>query len=288
MFFTLKSRLLLSALFVAGIAFSASAHTEVLFDSLHSPNTGVEGADGVNTPPFGASFATGSSAVHPTDVALLLNQATGSVVPGDTFTVSLVGGFPLANVIFIPSFGLNVGPGLSGPVLGSITLPMSDLSTHLAVQHFNQFADIALKPNSFYWIDLNVFGPPPPSGAGPFIGWGVTNDVSGPGVLQGYNSSSFTDGGFFPNKPTPPPNNGLPPFQMEVLGAAVPEPSTWALMLLGFAGLGYAAFRRSRKARLTRRSAGPATPVRRRSRTGEYERRNDRPWSARSRPGRCS
>ncbi len=27
----------------------------------------------------------------------------------------------------------------------------------------------------------------------------------------------------------------------------VPEPSTWALMLLGFAGLGYAAFRRRRK-----------------------------------------
>ena len=27
----------------------------------------------------------------------------------------------------------------------------------------------------------------------------------------------------------------------------VPEPSTWAMMLLGFAGLGYAAFRRSAK-----------------------------------------
>jgi hypothetical protein len=29
-------------------------------------------------------------------------------------------------------------------------------------------------------------------------------------------------------------------------GVVVPEPSTWALMLLGFAGLGYAAFRRAR------------------------------------------
>jgi hypothetical protein len=26
-------------------------------------------------------------------------------------------------------------------------------------------------------------------------------------------------------------------------GSVVPEPSTWAMMLLGFAGLGYAAFR---------------------------------------------
>jgi PEP-CTERM motif len=29
--------------------------------------------------------------------------------------------------------------------------------------------------------------------------------------------------------------------------AAIPEPSTWAMMLLGFAGLGYAGFRRTRK-----------------------------------------
>jgi PEP-CTERM motif len=28
----------------------------------------------------------------------------------------------------------------------------------------------------------------------------------------------------------------------------VPEPSTWAMMLIGFAGLGYAGYRRSRKA----------------------------------------
>jgi hypothetical protein len=30
---------------------------------------------------------------------------------------------------------------------------------------------------------------------------------------------------------------------------AIPEPSTWAMMLLGFAGLGYAAFRRAAKSR---------------------------------------
>ena len=33
------------------------------------------------------------------------------------------------------------------------------------------------------------------------------------------------------------------------MGSSVPEPSTWAMMALGFAGLGYAAFRRSAKAR---------------------------------------
>jgi hypothetical protein len=32
-------------------------------------------------------------------------------------------------------------------------------------------------------------------------------------------------------------------------GSVVPEPSTWAMMLLGFAGLGFAAYRQARKAR---------------------------------------
>ena len=35
-----------------------------------------------------------------------------------------------------------------------------------------------------------------------------------------------------------------------VSGSVVPEPSTWALMLLGFAGLGFAGYRQARKARL--------------------------------------
>jgi hypothetical protein len=33
------------------------------------------------------------------------------------------------------------------------------------------------------------------------------------------------------------------------LGGAVPEPSTWAMMLIGFAGLGFAAHQRSAKGR---------------------------------------
>ena len=51
----------------------------------------------------------------------------------------------------------------------------------------------------------------------------MTNDDSGPGVAEGYNSSQITDFGFFPNVPTPPPNNGGPIFQMEVSAAAAPD-----------------------------------------------------------------
>ena len=46
------------------------------------------------------------------------------------------------------------------------------------------------------------------------------------------------------------PANNVPPFALldGVSLTAVPEPSTWAMMLLGFGGLGYAAYRRRRTA----------------------------------------
>jgi hypothetical protein len=212
------------------IGFSASARAEVLFNSLDSPTTGVF-QQFVGVFEEAASFATGASSFHATDIALLLNQSA-TILPGDTFTVSLEGGVPLADLVFNEELGLldNNGDSVSGPVLGSITLPISDLSTSLAVENFKQFGSIPLKPNSFYWVALSVSGPA--SADGPVVGWGVTSDNSGIGVAAGYSSSDFTDFFFFPNNGA----GGGPAFQMEVSGTAVPEPSTWGLLLLGFGG----------------------------------------------------
>ena len=41
-------------------------------------------------------------------------------------------------------------------------------------------------------------------------------------------------------------------FSAANMQGAVPEPSTWALMLIGFAGIGYMAFRRAKKAKRPR------------------------------------
>ena len=205
----------------------------MLFDSLHSESEGV-----LNQATFrpDASFATGGSSFHATDIALLLNQV-GTTYPGDILNVTLVGGIPLSDLMFDPVLGLNVGPGLNGPIVGSAMLPISDLSSNLSVEHFDQFASITLKPNSFYWIDLSISGPA--TEEGPFVGWSTTADLSGPGVAEGYNSSDDTDFAFFPN------GRGVEaPFQMEVSGFAAPEPSTWVLMLAGFSGLGVLAHRR--------------------------------------------
>jgi hypothetical protein len=44
---------------------------------------------------------------------------------------------------------------------------------------------------------------------------------------------------------TPPSFNAA----FSLLGSAVPEPSTWAMMLLGFVGVGFAGYRQSRNGR---------------------------------------
>jgi laminin B (domain IV)/PEP-CTERM motif-containing protein len=46
---------------------------------------------------------------------------------------------------------------------------------------------------------------------------------------------------------TGPDTDGLDSVVLNVAGAPVPEPSTWAMMILGFAGVTFMAYRRSRK-----------------------------------------
>jgi PEP-CTERM motif len=164
---------------------------------------------------------------------------------GDTYTVSLDGGIPLSDLSFDPMGGLNHVNGssvdLQGPVIKSVTLPVASLPAVWSVERYDQFDDIVLNPNSLYWIEVSV-----DSAEGePVVEWGITANVSGPDVASNYLAWFNTDDGFFLNK-------GIDPFpfdnalQMEV--DAVPEPSTWAMMLLGFTGFGYAGYRKSKGA----------------------------------------
>jgi hypothetical protein len=123
----------------------------VLFDSLSSPNTGVVGDYDFKPAAYGASFNTGASPLQLTDVSLLLNSTFS--LPGDTFTVALGGGTPLADVMFEDGFGLNVG---GRPILASVTLPISDLSGTLTVEAFSQLTHITLQSNAFYAIFVTV------------------------------------------------------------------------------------------------------------------------------------
>jgi hypothetical protein len=55
-------------------------------------------------------------------------------------------------------------------------------------------------------------------------------------VVQSYDPSFLGDG-------------GGPDLSFTLVGSAVPEPSAWALMLVGFAGLGFAAARSAKPRR---------------------------------------
>ena len=106
---------------IGATALSASARADVLFDSLGWRDSEIVGSPALALE-FDASFQTGASPVRVSDIALSLNSIFYR--PGDTFTVSIFGGVPLADVEFIPALGLNAGPGeTGGPALASVTLP---------------------------------------------------------------------------------------------------------------------------------------------------------------------
>ena len=94
-------------------------------------------------------------------------------------------------------------------------------------------------------------------GGDPFATTPYLNTATGgnPGSFSGWMLENFT---FTANASSEllsflavgTPAANLPPFALldGVSLTAVPEPSTWAMMLVGFGGLGYAAFRRRRTA----------------------------------------
>jgi PEP-CTERM motif len=239
---------------LAFAALSAPANAEILFDSLGGASSGSSStSDGGS---MDATFATGASTFDVTDIALNIGQTMGDD-DSNTVTVKLVGGIPLADLSFDPEFGLNVFPG-GAPLIASTTFAISDLSTGLTVEHFNEFADIPLKPDSLYWIDLTSTSS---SAADAFVTWGLTHDVSGVGVAENYNSSQATDFDFFLNQGVPP-FAGDVAFRMEVSGTAVPEPATWTMMGIGFACLGLASYRRATRPRAALKGRPESAPPR--------------------------
>jgi hypothetical protein len=80
----------------------------------------------------------------------------------------------------------------------------------------------------------------------------VQADVYGPSVPQfgGFSGSNY--GAFFASVDSYNSTTGIQSYG-EIVGSVssvssgVPEPSTWAMMLIGFAGLGFAGYRRTKR-----------------------------------------
>lgn len=155
-----------------------------------------------------------------------------AVFPPDTTGVSGTIASPGQTVEFNRSIN---SPGpislvFDSPIYGDISLAFSVL------------ASFAITPAGEFFTEL---------GSGGFISVNLVN--------PGYGISSFGFTGEGSYTPAPPPIADPPPCVTNCGGGGVtpppvvvgtPEPSTWALLLIGFAGLGFAAKRRTHRARL--------------------------------------
>ena len=193
---------------------AAGAGPAILYDNLSSPVTGGDPAAEFPTGlgPLFASFSNLSGARTLTE--LELNLSSTNPGDGDMFTVSVYNDF-------------NTRPNA---LLWSTTANDSILSMNPTVEDF--FTNVALNADSRYWVGVSsVAGSAIFSSASIFTGIGVADE-------------------FYINANGEVPNNPFGPYVMRVV--ATPEPSTWALMLVGFAGLAYAGYRRAKAGHATR------------------------------------
>jgi hypothetical protein len=176
----------------------------------------------------------------PSDVAFDTRDSTS----GLTFTPNDLGVVVEALNSVQPG-GINAKPGQTtggdGKIVGeevrfdiTFTTPFNLFAGHY---FFVPQVEVTDADGNFLWLSAPR---PITGGTGPFVG-----------DLQEWTRDAALDpdwlrvGTDIVGGATPPTFNGV----FSLSGSAVPEPSMWAMMLLGFAGLGFAGYRHSKKAR---------------------------------------
>jgi PEP-CTERM motif len=160
--------------------------------------------------------ASGSGTIDLAGLTFITSGATLSVV-APTFATEATGG--AGNV---DEYSGATGPFSFGPgVFTSATTGAGDL---VGIQ-------VLRDGSGFIFVPKGYASGAPLSDTATYAGQSFATLGLTPGVYL-YNFGSGTDADSFTIK----------------VGAPVPEPSTWAMMLIGFAGLGYAGWRGSRKA----------------------------------------
>ena len=190
-------------------------------------------------------------------IIISYGPGTDSTYP-DAFKITSIGGTFTDTALGI------VGATITSLVPISPTSPLDPLNL-LAPHDFSHFAVASGLPsdNAGFLTYDNLFWPhgaPPTAsdfdGAGGFLDiYGLMFNLGGDTVAPGTVVDLF-DNGVSPKTGVNYGGFGLAvatstetlAYIKGGLTATAPEPSTWAMMLLGFAGLGFAGYRRSRKA----------------------------------------
>jgi len=181
----------------------------------------------------------------PSDVALDSRDSAKSTL---SFTASVGATFTSANSVQPGGIHLASPPpqGGDGPFTGEETVfdVMFTTPFTLLADHYFFVPQVQLDDGDFLWLSA----PRPIASPGTPFPPGFTD-------LQSWTRDAALDpdwlrvGTDIVGKDV----DGIAPTfnaAFSLSGAAIPEPSTWAMMLLGFAGFGYAGWRRARKASL--------------------------------------
>jgi len=200
--------------FAMGGAGEASA--EVIFDN----TTGTSSSGGYVVGEYspGSVYALGGNFTVPVGAPLHL--------VGGSIGVSFDATSPGLNEMDLEIANDVGGPDPVGTIVASAII--SDLPTVLTFVNFTFSPEALLTPGASYWLLASM-----PDGTATAYWWAAYISPAAYPVAVSYNEGIFTLG------------SHTQPVMFTI--DAVPEPSTWAMMLLGFAGLGVAAFRRARK-----------------------------------------
>jgi hypothetical protein len=143
-------------------------------------------------------------------------------------------------------------------VLGSVLVSAGSIHTTFSPEaqqnalDVNALFKLSVTKGSLYYIAVQANRIVPANYSGNGLSWFATiADYPRGGPYGSYGGSLFP---FFYNSYdlefrtyVMPPTAAVETFDAPTRGVVVPEPSSWAMMLVGFAGLAYAGYRASRK-----------------------------------------
>lgn len=188
------------------------------------------------TPPFQTPNVP-TRANSPSDVALDTRDSTS----GLTFTTTDLG--PSSAINSVQPGGINPKPGQTtggnGEVRGEEVEFNITFTTPFALPADHYFfvpqVEVTTADGNFLWLSAPK---PITGGTGPFVG-----------DLQSWTRDAALDPDWL-RVGTDIVGAGTFNAAFSLSGSVIPEPSTWAMMLIGFAGLGYAGWRRARQVSL--------------------------------------
>ncbi len=195
-------------------------------------------------------FERASQSLYTVNTATAATTLVGNAgVAAEDFTISLDGttGYVTANNNL---YSINLTSG-AATLLGAITTTLDGLTTApidvtLGGTLYSAGTIFGVDSGSLFALNLAA---PSLSSIGFTAGASETFDFASDGTLWGQNAGTFNviDSTTFASLPDGPSAGGLFAFGMAIapsISGAVPEPSTWAMMLLGFGAIGFSLRRR--------------------------------------------